>query len=195
MPLPSSDPRLGVSAAVNRLALMVAACTGFQQMAPAVADATAALKRVYTRTLPRPKNKVTFNKEEWTALRPYAFVAMDREAAYDIRRVAFQSFDDSGALSLCIQQNAENLLQEGETLDTVGDDELLLRWENIVGSILTKVDSDPEDFVSLTDLAHQSDYFAAEDFRRIIHFRCHPEEIATRGDFFHVQMTVFWGGK
>lgn len=196
MPLPISDPRHGVSAAVNRLALMVAACTGFQQLAPAVADADAALaNRVYTRLLPRPKNKRTFTKEEWVGLRPFAFVALDQETGYDARRVAFNCFDDSGALVLNIQQNAENLLLDGETLDTVGDDELGLRWENAVGSIISRVDTDPEGFVSLTDLAHQSDYFAADDFRKLIFFRNTELEIATKGDFFVAQMTVTWGNR
>lgn len=192
MPLPATQANYPISQAVNLLANMVAACTGFANL---VAPHTASpIDRVYTRLLtPKPANGKTYSKEEWVRFRPFAFVAIDRDAGFDLRKVAFKSFDDSGALALHFEHNAADLLAEGESLESVDDADLMVRWENIVGSILVRGSSSPDDYQSLADLAHDSGYFAAESFRRLIFWRNTEKEISTKGDFFYAQMTVVWG--
>lgn len=183
MPLTAS--RGGLAAAKDFLKASFAATTEFQRICPA----GQATNHVYIDAIPDPAG-ADYTPEEIGAYRPFVILSTN---SYRRFKVGSGSFDDAGKLCAVLEVQTESLLNSGESLDSVSDDELERRLENIMGAIISRED-DEDDSNTIESLADEGGYFACEESYPEAVYRAEVKLVATQGDFMRAQYIFGWNG-
>lgn len=181
MSLPVTAAAGPITLAEEYLAATFAACARFQTML-GVASSAAALARCYIDSLPAPAAVGGNVPDEYTraqleTLRPFCLISQPPRKSYRRRRIATDTYAESGILQAYIEITVDS--GDREDLSTA-----FRKFKNHVGVILTEADA----------FAYLPGYLAIDSYEFDGPFRCDDDEVNRSGDWMGAMLTVYWNG-